>query len=414
MNETKLLLIQYLQIQLCHVIFLVPRVEANSIIGGYILQSIAELEQFSAVVEKIYDAALDQNLWRTALHSIAELVGADGAGIHFADMEKISQGPTHFHTVGFADSFNRKVFEFAQVWAVQSGLPFWQVGDVHHLPDIMPHEELINGKFYKEVISQEDQDDYIGMIAVKEGSLLAPMTLATEKATGPFKPRGLELVRLLSPHICRSSKISFALELKNLQNTMMETTLNTIGAGIYLVQRDGRIVFMNESAEKQITRGIGLSVLNNRITPKDQVAAEQFSNAMADCEINISTQAISIALPDENGGMLATIMPLNRGLRQSLTSGANPAVFAIFVQNPMAPSPNPGEGFARLYGLTQAETRTLMALSMSQGPQDAAEILGVSITTIRTHLQHIFTKTNTSGQSDLMQLMMRASAPISA
>jgi DNA-binding CsgD family transcriptional regulator/PAS domain-containing protein len=379
-----------------------------------ILQSNSELEQFSTVVEKIYDAALDQDLWPTALRSISELVGADGAGIHFADMNRISLGPTNFHSVGFPDSFNRKIFEYAQVWAVQSGLPFWQVGDVRHLPDILSHEELINGKFYKEVISKEDQDDYIGMVAAREGLSLVPMTLATRKSTGSFQPQSLKLAKLLSSHICRSAKISFALELKTLQSSILESTLNTIGSGIYLVQRDGRVVFMNESAEKQIARGVGLTITNNRITPKDETAAAQFAAAMSDKIDEISPQAISIALPDEHGGMLATIMPLNKGLRQSLTGGANPAVFAIFVQNPTAPLPSPGEGFAKLYGLTQGESRTLMALSMSQGPQDAANILGISIATVRSHLQHIFTKTNTSGQSELMQLMMRSVAPISA
>jgi DNA-binding CsgD family transcriptional regulator/PAS domain-containing protein len=379
-----------------------------------ILQANSELEQFSTVVEKIYDAALDQDLWPTALQSIADLVGADAAGIHFADMEQISMGPRNYHTIGFPESFNQKIWEYANVWAVQSGMPFWNAGDVHHLPDILPHEELISGKFYKEVISKEDQDDYIGMVAVREGSCLVPMTLATKKATGSFQPRGLKFVKLLSSHICRSAKISFALELKTLQNNILETTLNTIGSGIYLVQRNGRIVFMNESAEKQLARGIGLAILNNRIIPKDQSAAAQFAAAMSDTVDEISPQAISIALPDESGGMLATIMPLNKGIRHSLTGGDNPAVYAIFVQNPMAPPPNPGEGFAKLYGLTQAESRTLMALSMGQGPQDAAEVLGVSITTIRSHLQHIFTKTSTSGQSDLMQLMMRSAAPIAA
>jgi DNA-binding NarL/FixJ family response regulator len=44
--------------------------------------------------------------------------------------------------------------------------------------------------------------------------------------------------------------------------------------------------------------------------------------------------------------------------------------------------------------------------------QGAADILGLSVTTVKSHLQHIFAKTGTNKQSDLIQLLMRASAPI--
>jgi DNA-binding CsgD family transcriptional regulator/PAS domain-containing protein len=377
------------------------------------LESNSELEQFSTVVEKVYDATLDQNLWTVALEDIADLVGADCAGIHFADMEKISMGPTNFHTIGFTESFNQKIFEYAQVWALQSGLPYWVVGDVHHLPDIMPHEELINGRFYKEVLSKEDQDDYMGMLAVKDGSRIVPVTLATERATGAFLPRGIELMRMLSSHICKAAKISYALELKSLKIDLLENTLDSLSTAIYLVHHDGRVVFMNQAAEKQVRRGIGLKIINDRVTPNDSAAAVQFLDRMSR-ESEDEASPVSIALPDENGGLLATILRLDKGLRQNFAKGANPALFAIFVQNPEVALPVPGAGFAKLYGLSNAELRITLAMAPGLGPQDAADTLGLSLSTVKTHLQNIFAKTGTSKQADLMQLLMRATAPLAA
>jgi DNA-binding CsgD family transcriptional regulator/PAS domain-containing protein len=375
------------------------------------LQSQPELEQFSSTVEKIYDAALDPHAWSMALRQIADLVGADGASIGFADLDKVNMGATTLHSIGFSEFYNNAMGEYGQVWALQTGLPFWQVGEVRHLPDILPNEELINGRFHREILSKENHFDYIGMLAVKDGPRFAPFTLTTKFETGIFNHRSVELARLLSSHICKSAKIGYALELKALQVNKLEATLDNLSSGIYLVHRDGRIVFMNKSAEQQITRGIGLNIVNNRITPKNSTAAAQLVQAMAS-EQEIGSSPVSIALPDDNGGMLATILRLDKGVRQNLASGSNPALFAIFVQNPEIASPIPGEAFAKLYGLTNAELRITLALAPGLGPQGAADILGLSVTTVKSHLQHIFTKTGTNKQADLMQLLTRASAPV--
>jgi DNA-binding CsgD family transcriptional regulator len=377
----------------------------------------AELNAFSTVVEKIYDAAADSTQWFVALKHIADLTGASAAGLHFGDSAVVNQDPKAMFTVGFSDSFNSKIWEYAGVWALQSGLPFWDVGDVHHLPDILSEEELQNGRFYKEVLQHENQLDYMGMVALKEGTRYAPLTLATFTEDGPFSKRGVELARFVAPHICRAAKIGLALEMKSLDAKIMEATLNGLIAGVYVVNHEGRLVFMNHTAEQQIKRRRGFKIVNNRLVPVDATAADAFARCFAsakDAANEFKPAMPSIALPDEFGGLVATLLPLGSGQRQLLAMGPATAGFAIFVQDPMQAPPNPGEGFAKLYGLTPAELRTLMALGVGQGPQDAADILGVSITTIRSHLQHVFSKTRTSGQSELMQLMMRSAAPVAA
>jgi DNA-binding CsgD family transcriptional regulator len=72
----------------------------------------------------------------------------------------------------------------------------------------------------------------------------------------------------------------------------------------------------------------------------------------------------------------------------------------------------PGEGFARLYKLTGAELRVLLALAQGLGAKDAAAMLGISEPTVRTHLQRIFSKTDTTRQADLLRLFQNVTPPI--
>ncbi len=377
-----------------------------------ILQSTSELEQFSIVVDKIYDAAIDSTKWNDALGSIMTLVGANGGGIHFGDSSIANQDPSRLFGLGLSEFFMSKVEEYAGMWALQSNMLNWTVGKVMHLPDILPREEFINGRFYKEVLEPDGQGDYIGMIALKEGTRYVPLTLSTMYEDGPFTQRAVELIRLLAPHICRSAKIGLALELKALNNARLESTLNSLSAGVFLVNRDGKILFMNTAAEGQVMRGQALGATNNRLVPNDAAAAHAFAQALSGAD-DAAVGGISLALPDAAGGMVATLLPLENGERQNLSGLSSPAAFAVFVQDPAIVPPVPGAAFAKLYNLTPAELRVSLALAPSFSPQEAADNLGLSVSTVKSHLQHIFTKTGINKQIDLMQLLMRASPPVS-
>jgi DNA-binding CsgD family transcriptional regulator/PAS domain-containing protein len=379
------------------------------------LNSFADVAQFSYVVEKIYDAAIDADRWMEALDHIGILVGATGSGLHFGYVGAQQHVAGKLYVQGFPETFNAKLAEFAPIWAVQTGMFSWQVGDVHHLPDMFPTEEFQSSRFYKELIQPEGQLDYIGMIALKEGSHYVPLTLGTSVEAGPFSERSVELVRLLAPHICRAAKIGLALELKTLDATLLEATLNGLSASVFLIDERGRLAFMNHEAKRLMKRGRGFKIIDNRLIPLDPDAAAEFESCFGAALENsnvFSTETLSIALPDELGGLVATLLPLGNGKRKFLTAGATSSGFAVFVQDPMTAPLNPGEGFAKLYGLTPAELRILMAIAVGNGPQEAAKILGISLSTVKSHLQHIFNKTGTNRQADLMQLLMRNAAPL--
>jgi DNA-binding CsgD family transcriptional regulator len=72
----------------------------------------------------------------------------------------------------------------------------------------------------------------------------------------------------------------------------------------------------------------------------------------------------------------------------------------------------PGEAFAKLYRLTGGELRVLLALAQGLGAKEAADMLGIAeSTTVRTHLQRMFSKTGTSRQLELLQLLQSSASP---
>ena len=59
----------------------------------------------------------------------------------------------------------------------------------------------------------------------------------------------------------------------------------------------------------------------------------------------------------------------------------------------------------QLFSLTQAEAQIALGILRGAAPKELAEQMSVSLVTVRTHLQHVFDKTDTHRQADLVRLL---------
>jgi DNA-binding CsgD family transcriptional regulator len=85
----------------------------------------------------------------------------------------------------------------------------------------------------------------------------------------------------------------------------------------------------------------------------------------------------------------------------------------VFVQDPAEEATPHIQAFVALYGLSAAEERVLEQIVTGQMPQEAAGELGVSLATVKTHLQKLFAKTGARRQVELVQLFERLKPPAS-
>ena len=210
--------------------------------------------------------------------------------------------------------------------------------------------------------------------------------------------------------------ISDALNLTTIRSDALEATLNALTSGVYLTDRHGRIVYMNRAAEHQVRTSNAIRVANNHLSPIDHKARLALDRAIDEAtgdEADLPTSGFTIALPaGDNAGLIATVLPLARGERQS---GAFSGMVAIFVQDPILMPPFiPGQAFAELYGLTTSELRVLLAMAPGLSVKEAAKMLGIGENTAKTHLQHIHSKTGTSKQTELVRLFMSSTPPVNA
>lgn len=155
--------------------------------------------------------------------------------------------------------------------------------------------------------------------------------------------------------------------------------------------------------------------MSNRVSAADPAARAALSKAIGEAargELDESMGVHSLAIPGADGsrGYIATLLPVSYGQRRDIVARFDASV-ALFTKDPVDAPLLPGEAFARLYRLTGGELRVLLALAQGLGGKEAAGLLSISEPTIRTHLQRIYSKTNTVRQSDLLRLFQNATPP---
>ena len=142
--------------------------------------------------------------------------------------------------------------------------------------------------------------------------------------------------------------------------------------------------------------------------PQANRALQDVFGASRHGDIAVGTKGISVPLSTSSEqNWIAHVLPLTR--RQADISRA--ATAAVFVRKAALDTPAPMEVIAKVYRLAPGELRVLTAVLEVGGVAAVADALGISEATVRTHLHHVFEKTSTRGQVDLVKLVAAHASP---
>jgi DNA-binding NarL/FixJ family response regulator len=371
---------------------------------------------FSKVVGAVYDCALDTSRWQDTLRLMAELCRSQTCIIGVTDFATgrydLAYKWGHGYSVEFHRLHDEKYKAMNPLWPL---VPMQPIGAVRTQAMMIDDREFWETRFYREWCKPQCFWDMINFKVLQTHQRVGAWAAHRLEGQPRYGEAEIRLLTLLSPHVCRALTISDALNLKTIRSEALEATLDAVASGVYLTDFLGRVVYMNHAAERQIESGNVLRIESNRLAPIDRAARAALSKAIDDAiaeEAATPDTGSSLALPSREGaGLVATILPLNRGERRKCCN-TFAAMAAIFVQDPVVVPPFPGEAFAKLYGLTGGELRVLLAMAPGLGVKEAAEVLGISEATARTHVQHIYGKTGTSRLTELMHLFMSATPPV--
>lgn len=367
------------------------------------------------LVGEIYDCAIDPDRWPGTLERIARLIDGKHAAIavnrfakpDFALQAKWNVPAAYEQTMH--EHMARNPF-ISAAWYATIDEPLSAFGFVGA-------EELKRSRWFQDTHVPHGQGDVALLLLARSVDQFGSLSVHRESWQPEYHAQELEVLRTLAPHIRRSVMIADMLGARALERDMLATTLDRLAVGIVLTDESGAIVHANEAARQHFADGEILRSIANNLAATDPASARDLIQAIADAAsgttIDIPRSGIVVSLRGRHGRDLAAwVLPLDSGLRRDFGVGFAARV-AVFVRELGDSAPFPAELFVRRYAITPAECRVMMLLVQGLTVSEAADTLGISVPTAKTHLARLFEKTGTSRQADLVRLAMSALAPAS-
>jgi DNA-binding CsgD family transcriptional regulator len=362
------------------------------------------------LVEQIYDAALDESLWSTALSGIADHFGA--ASCHFL----IHDVKTNTPTMHLARTDPMRISEYFQYYVNKNPWigPFLKLPSGTVTPDdrIYPRDELRHTEFFNDHLRPRQVSHCLGVLVLNTPSLVSSVTIYRTAERGSFDERAIEMGRKLLPHFHRAIQIGQRLGLEQQRGDSAFAALDRMPYGVLLVSAAGRICHANRLAESIINLRDGISIVGGELhasLERDRLAIrQQIAAAIAPGALALAPAVIAVSRPSALRPFEIVISPL-RTERSSLFSDAMPRA-VVFLTDPERIAEAPAEALQRIYGFTAKEAALTSLLVKGHELSESADILSISLETARTHLKHALAKTETSRQSDLVRIVLSSAA----
>ena len=295
------------------------------------------------------------------------------------------------------------------------GFFFFDVGEVVTTPDILPYDEFLDSRFYKEWAQPQGWVDMATSLLEKSTTSYAVFSVFRHEQDGLSDSRMCHRMKLLVPHVRRAVLISKTIQLNRANAATLADTLDSLAAGLFLMSEKGRLVQANVAGHAIISEGAILRAAGGRLIAIDPIADAAMQAAFAGIDGGgggLGTQGIAVPLAGTDGQhYVAHVLPLTSGARRKAGAGYS-AVAAVFVSRTQIEAPATPQVIAELYGLTPSELRVLLAVFETGGVSDTAGALGISEATTKTHLHRLFAKTNTRRQADLVRLVAGFTGPL--
>lgn len=363
------------------------------------------------LLDLIYDAAADPELWTEVMERVAPLVGGEHSVMSRLDIvdgtgsAKVSGVDAQVLDSYFSHFF--KVNPLQLVSDPQTYTRGWR-------PKIVIDEEWMERGAFE---ASEYYNDFLRPISAEwslmvrlglRGSEVAAISIARSLRRGRFEPDEIALAGRLQSHLVRAYALSERLATLQGLNSNLASVLDQSPFAMLLLSGEGRILHANARGDRLLAAGDLLCAVGGRLTGVSPYVEQRIGGLIADAAAagweRRTAGAVSLRSPKRPFPLSVTASPLR--LERTTVFAGGRAVLVCVSDPSTASAQPPAEALAALFSLTAAEARLAADLREGLSLKAAAARRGVSVNTSRVQLSSLFAKTGTHRQSELMRLLM--------
>ncbi|WP_420964142.1 helix-turn-helix transcriptional regulator [Bradyrhizobium sp. B120] len=362
------------------------------------------------LVAAIYDAALDAARWPDVLNRIGDAVG--GPEVIFGVYDPAT-GLSNLLAPRIDPVLVNRLLD----WAPRNPLLPLGIGQapgkVFTVGSFITRDQFTDTDFYQEwwlpagydtepLTTNLLVDDGATGIFTSHGSLRRP----------PFGADQKRLFAALAQHLVRAVALQRRLFRLTFASESALEGFDRLQQGFLLVDAEARPLFTNRIADALLDADDGLRLEAGGLSASDADDGRMLRKLVLSCAAPAAIGAGGeLALRRHTGrpplNVLVTPVPLETAMAALPWTVSRCPVAIVLVTDPETDMQARLSSLQRRFGLTPAEAAFALEIVKGDGRQAAADRLGITVGTARTHLSNIFDKTGSKRQAELVRLLLQ-------
>lgn len=346
--------------------------------------------------------------WLCVYQEMAEIFqsGPGGFGLYVNSLDRLK----YFATTVDPESLKLydEYYQFASPF--RNTIVKMRVGDCFCRIEHCPDDEYERTEIYQDFFRTQDIYNFEYHTICKRPGFAGGIVFSRPKSQNWFTANERMAMSFIMPHLRRAFEVYINFADVQTENQTILAALATMPKGVIVIDKDHKIKFANRRAESMISKNDGLVVdcggsLRASFTADDKKLSMLLNGIFSPAIDNLAYHggAHQISRSDGSRPLQVLVSPF----AAHIFLGAGTEVMAmIFVHDPDERIETHETVLIQLYGLTPAEGHIAAILANGMSINEASAILNITHNTARTHLKHIFSKTDTNRQSDLVKLIV--------
>lgn len=358
------------------------------------------LDEFSRLVSAIHDAAVTPARWVDTMASVRQSFDAITGAMLMADedgraADRASLPPDAHRT--YREYYYRCDY-------VLDAVERSPVGLIHSGRKLIDADE--RSEFNTDWIRPNHMNDGL-FVRLTGGDHPACLIVADSRSDEPFvTTERAELATALIPHFRQALRTERHLDDLRRDAGDLAGAIDSMRQAVLVIGSNCIVLHCNSTCTDLLRRGDGLTVRAGRLCAHRSDVDAAMHRAVADAlGMNEGGARVgtSVLCPRPSGARAYVAHAFPFPNREERGDG-EPRALVVIVDPDHRPQP-PKDMLRNLYGLTNGEADIALRVADGQGLAPISDELSVSIATVKTHLQHVFDKTDTHRQAELVRLL---------
>lgn len=365
-----------------------------------------------ALVDAIYESALNPVNWKDTLNQLSAYLNA--SAINLIGLQVQNYDNPFLLSQNISSDYGkdyRSYWREQDIW-VQAGIDkgLNKGGNTLIGNMLVDQRTFLKSTFYNDWLAEQNISDVLSTNLWDDNPNTPRIVLCFFRGVGQNSFQESDRLNLhhLAQHLNRAFRITSQLKLLEQKKGLEESIFDSIGHAIFVLNENRKIIRYNAAATRLLNCCPGLiKIRHERLIALGHHASPSIDEAIAlvdrghHAEIVFTSNQLGIIRETHH----ARLTPLREAAIWPLTHQAH---YLLLIEKNDEIKQETLRAFCTLFNMTTSEQQVLFGLMQDATPEEIAQTLNVSLTTIRSHIQHIRQKTGVRRITELVRMALIA------